>query len=136
MLTLIRCPFYPRVTAVARKKPGHSAKRTGGRFYLKTYTPLTQRSRSGLAMPLSRHSLGTFRKRAHTQLVWEQSAPVVSARPLGLTFKWWECYDLRQKHKPAELAPSFLFCSCVYFCPYDPFYCISFHKFSRRLSVF
>ena len=39
-------------------------------------------------------------------------------------------------HKPAELAHSFLLCSCVYFCLYDLFNCISFHKFSRQLSVF
>ena len=35
-----------------------------------------------------------------------------------------------------ELAHSFLFCSCVYFCLYGPFNCISFHKFSRQLSAF
>ena len=39
-------------------------------------------------------------------------------------------------HKPAELAHSLLFCSCVYFCLYGSFNCISFHKFSRQLSVF
>ena len=50
----------PRVTAVARKDPGHSAKSAGGRLHLKTHTPLTQRSRSGLTMPLSRHSVGTY----------------------------------------------------------------------------
>ena len=38
-------------------------------------------------------------------------------------------------HKPAELAHSFLFCSCVYFCLCGRFNCISFHKFSRQLSV-
>ena len=27
LLTLILCPFHPRVTAVARKRPGHSAKK-------------------------------------------------------------------------------------------------------------
>ena len=31
-------------------------------------------------------------------------------------------------HKPTELAHSFLFCSCVYFCLYGPFNCILFHK--------
>ena len=40
------------------KDPGHSAKGKGGRFDLNTHTPLTQQSRSGLAM-LSRHSVGT-----------------------------------------------------------------------------
>ena len=39
-------------------------------------------------------------------------------------------------HTPAELALSFLFCTCVNFCLYGPFNCISFHKFSRQLSVF
>ena len=38
------------------------------------------------------------------------------------------------RHKPAELAYSFLFCSCVYFCLYGPSKCISFHKFSLALS--
>ena len=31
---------------------------------------------------------------------------------------------------------SFLFCSCIYFCLYGPFNCISFHNSSRQLSVF
>ena len=39
-------------------------------------------------------------------------------------------------HKPTELACSFLFCSCVYFCLYGPFNCISFRKFSWQLSAF
>ena len=39
-------------------------------------------------------------------------------------------------HKPTELAHSFLFSSCVYFCLYGYFSSISFHKFSRQLSVF
>ena len=39
--------------------PGHSAKSAGGRLHLNTHTPLTQRSRSGLTMPLSRHNEGT-----------------------------------------------------------------------------
>ena len=40
------------------KDPCHSAKSVGGRLHLNTHTPLTQRSRSGLSMPLSRHSVG------------------------------------------------------------------------------
>ena len=39
-------------------------------------------------------------------------------------------------HRPPELAHSFLFFSCVCFCLYGPFNCISFHKFSRQLSAF
>ena len=60
MLTHIGCPFHPRVTALARKKPSHSAKSAGGRSHLNTHTLLTQRSRIGLTMPLSRHSVETY----------------------------------------------------------------------------
>ena len=55
--------------------------------------------------------------------------------PRGLTL-WWGCYGLCLTHKPTELAHSFLFCSCVCFCLYGPFNCISFHKSSRQLSAF
>ena len=44
------------------KDPGHSAKSVGGRLHLNTHTPLTQRSRSGLTTPLSRHSVGTYQE--------------------------------------------------------------------------
>ena len=53
-----------------------------------------------------------------------------------LTFTWWGCCGSCQRHKPSELAHSFLFCFCVYFCLYGPFSCISFHKFSRQLPAF
>ena len=59
-----------------------------------------------------------------------------SAGPRELTFTWWGCCGLYFLHKPTELAHSFLFCSCVYFCLYGPFNGISFHKFSRQLSTF
>ena len=52
--------------------------------------------------------------------------------PRWLTFSWWESYGLCRRHKPTELAHSFLFCSCVCFCLYGPFRCMSFHKFSRQ----
>ena len=42
------------------KDPGHSAESGSAGLHLNTYTPLTQRSRSGLTMPLSRHSVGTY----------------------------------------------------------------------------
>ena len=41
------------------KDPGHSAQSAGCRLHLNMYTPLTQRSRSRLTMPLSRHCVGT-----------------------------------------------------------------------------
>ena len=74
----------PPGTAVARKNPSHSAKSADGRLHLNTHIPLTQRSRSGLTMPLSRHSVGTYPEMAHTQLVREHSATVLSqlAEPL------------------------------------------------------
>ena len=40
-------------------------------------------------------------------------------------------FDINQPSLPTPL----LFCSCVYFCRYGPFNCISFHKSSRQLSV-
>ena len=44
------------------KDPGHSAKSAGGRLHVNTRTPLTQRSRSGLTMPLSRQNVGTYQE--------------------------------------------------------------------------
>ena len=56
------------------KDPGHSAESAGGRLDLNTHTPLTQPSRCGLTMPLSRW------EGSHAELVREHSATVVSAR--------------------------------------------------------
>ena len=48
------------------KDPGHSATSAGGSLHLNTHTLLTQRSRSGLTMPLSRHSVGIYQEtRSH-----------------------------------------------------------------------
>ena len=44
------------------KDPGHSAKRAGVRLHLNKHTPLIQRSRSGLTMPLSRHGVETYQE--------------------------------------------------------------------------
>ena len=44
------------------KDPGHSAKSVGGRLHLNTHTPWTQQSQSGLTMPLSQHSVGTYQE--------------------------------------------------------------------------
>ena len=63
MLTLIQCPFHPRVNAVACKRPpGHSAKSAGGRLHLNMHSPLSQPSRSGLTIPLSGHSVGIYQE--------------------------------------------------------------------------
>ena len=44
------------------KDPGHSGKSAGGRLYLNRRTPSTQRSRNGLTMPLSSHSVGSYQE--------------------------------------------------------------------------
>ena len=49
----------PRVTAVARIRPRSLR---DGRLHLNTHTPLTQRSRSGLTMLLSRNSVGIYQE--------------------------------------------------------------------------
>ena len=80
VLILILCRSIPVLPEWHVKDPGHSAKSAGGRLHLNTHTPLTQWSRSGLTMPLSRHNVGPVRKRAYTQFVKEHSVTVVSAR--------------------------------------------------------
>ena len=46
---------------MVRKRPrSFCQKSAGGRLHLGTHTPLTQRSRSGLTMSLSRQSVGTY----------------------------------------------------------------------------
>ena len=44
------------------KDPGHSVRTPDGRLHLNTQTPVTQQSRSGLTMPLCRHSIGTYQE--------------------------------------------------------------------------
>ena len=60
------------------KDPGHSAKSAGGRLHLNTHTSLTQRSQTGLTMPPSRHSVGTYRRNKLTcnssGKTWSQSS--------------------------------------------------------------
>ena len=68
-LTLIRCPVNPPPPPAPLppvlpqwhvKDPGHSANIAGGRLHLNAHIPLTQRSRSGLIMPQSGHSVGAY----------------------------------------------------------------------------
>ena len=60
VLTLIWCPFHPCVTAVASERPWSFCKKCRWQVNLNMHTPLTQWSLSGLTMPLSRHSVGTY----------------------------------------------------------------------------
>ena len=59
MLTLMRCPFHPRVTAVARKRPRAFCQKCRWQVTPKHAYTLVP-SRSGLTMPQSRHSVGTY----------------------------------------------------------------------------
>ena len=60
MLTLIWCPFHPRVTAVGRKRPRSFRQKCRWQVTPKHAHTLTQRRPTGLTMPLSRHSVGTY----------------------------------------------------------------------------
>ena len=44
------------------KRPRSFCQSAGGRLHLNLHTPLTQRSRSGLTMPLSRHTVGNYQE--------------------------------------------------------------------------
>ena len=59
MLLLFGVRFTPVLPQWHVKDPCHSAKSAVDGFYLDAHTPSTQRSRSGLTMPLARHSEGT-----------------------------------------------------------------------------
>ena len=88
VLTLIWCAFRSRFTAVARKRPRSFCQKCRCWLHLNTHTPVTQRSRNGLTMPLSRHSAETYPERALTQLVSEHSSTVVSARWATVDRPW------------------------------------------------
>ena len=66
--------------------PSHSAQSAGGRLHLNMRTPLTPWSQSGLTMPLSRHSLGTYQEmRSHVTCQGTFSrSPLSSPSPCGL----------------------------------------------------
>ena len=73
------------------KDPDHSAKSAGGRLHLNTRTPLTQRIRSGLTMPLSRHSVGELTRNSsgNTRSQLSQRAEPLWTDP-GLK-EWIQC---------------------------------------------
>ena len=65
---LFRYPFHPRVTAVARKRPGHSAKSAGGRLQLNTHTPYV----CGFAWSDTVHGCMVYTERAEIDSLWQQ----------------------------------------------------------------
>ena len=81
VLTLIRCPFHPRVTAVARKRPRSFCQKCRWQVTPKQANILDP-TKSEWA-DLCRYPgivWEPIRKRAHTQLIREHSVTVVSAR--------------------------------------------------------
>ena len=62
------------------KDPGHSAKSAGGRLHINMHTRLSQRIRSGLTMPLCRHSVGTCHEMSSSGNTRPQSSQL--AEPL------------------------------------------------------
>ena len=107
MLTLIRFPFHPRVTAVARKRPRHSAKSAGGRLQLNTHTPLTQPSRSWLTMPLSRHSVGTYQETSSYATRQENTRP----KSFQLVSSLWTDPDVKSGISVRELISTLKKCA-------------------------
>ena len=84
VLTLVGCPFHPVLRHWHVKDPGHSAQSAGGRLYLNTHTPLTihpwpNEVEVGWLCRCPGIAWEAIRKRAHTQLVREHSATVISA---------------------------------------------------------
>ena len=69
------------------KDTDHSGKSAGGRLHLNTHTTLTQQSRCGLTMPLSRHSVGIFQ---------ETSSPATSQGTRGQSYQLTRVYPLFQ----------------------------------------
>ena len=72
------------------KYPGYFAKSAGGRLHLNMHTPFTQRSRSGLTMPLSRHSVGTYQavRSSHASLNCSGQKSYNNLQFMILTYLW------------------------------------------------
>ena len=66
------------------------------------------------------------------QFVWEEDRSVPTC---SLSRGWDDTVYVSDINQPS-FALSFLFSSCVCFCLYGPFNCISYHTFSRQLSAF
>ena len=84
VLTVFRCPFHPRGTAVARKRPrSFFSKSAGGRWHLTRTRLWPNEVGVGWLPRCPDIDWKPIRKRAHTQLVWKHSATVVTVDWLG-----------------------------------------------------
>ena len=82
VLTLMRCPFHPRATAVAHKRPRSVCQKCRWQVTSKhayTFDP-TKPEWANYICRCPGSVWEPIRKRAHTQLVREHSATLVSAR--------------------------------------------------------
>ena len=80
VLTLIPCPFHPRVTAVARKRPWSFYQKCRGQVTPKKRVhPLPNEVGVGRLYRCPGIAWELIRKRAHMQLYREHSATVISA---------------------------------------------------------
>ena len=98
---LFRYPFHLRVTAVARKRPGHSAKSAGGRLQLKTHTPYV----CGFAWSDMVHGCMVYTERAEMAAVsCGTSHAIAVSTPLRWIFKnaLLKSYSLMQNHMRAQ----------------------------------
>ena len=80
--------FTPVLLQRHIKDPSHSGINAGGRLHLNTHTTLTQWGRSGLTMPLSRHSVGTYSENELTHISSGNTWSVVSARWATVDWSW------------------------------------------------
>ena len=99
MLILIWSPFHLVLPQWHIKHPGHSAKSAGGRLHLNTNTPLTQQSKSGLTMPSSRHSVGTYQGNKITP----NSSGNTQVQPSQLAEPLWTVPDLKIYKKERKI---------------------------------
>ena len=117
VLTLICCPFHPRVTAVARKIPRSFCQKCRWQVRPK---PLTQRSRRGLTMPLSWHSVRTYQETSSSGNTRSQSSQLtkplwtdpclnsgISVRELISTEKKQQQKKLQVGKKLSNILPKF-----------------------------
>ena len=70
--SLIQCSFHPMVTAVAHRRPSHSATSAVGRSQLNMHTHVTQQSQCGLTAAQAYYG-NLSGKQAHMQLIREHS---------------------------------------------------------------
>ena len=89
VMTLIRWPFHPHVTSVARKRPRSFCRKCRWQVTHKhAYNPWPNKVGVGRLYRRPGIVWAPIRKRAHTQLVREHTATIVSARWATVDWSW------------------------------------------------